>query len=396
MISPRIAIIGGGASMAALLGNLMEVAPDFAGRIDLYDRSGRWARGVAYSTQNLSHLLNVRAGNMSAIAARPDHFANWAAGQGYDSHDFVPRKIYGDYLNGIFEDARARFDIHCHEQDVEGCRLSGDGVVLNGGELIYDHVILAGGNVMPLRPRQIAPDARHYFDDPWNLDAGILRGCREIALIGAGLTAMDAALALMDMEFDGQITIISRHGAIPQIHADPAAPFKIEADDVIGKTPAAIMKFLRRATLKAAAQGLPWQAVLDGIRPHTNAIWQGWSAAQKSSFMRHAYTIWGVHRHRMAGSIGARIAGLAEAGRLEFIKARVASVTAQGLLLDNGAIFAADAAINCMGYRYAEGGRDYNGALRLGPANFGDMFETTAMPEIRAQAGDLAKKIAGI
>jgi uncharacterized NAD(P)/FAD-binding protein YdhS len=47
----------------------------------LLGRAGaaRFGVGLAYSTGNPRHLLNVRADNMSAFADEPDHFARWLA-----------------------------------------------------------------------------------------------------------------------------------------------------------------------------------------------------------------------------------------------------------------------------------------------------------------------------
>ena len=47
------------------------------GRTDvvLIEKRVRAAAGMAYSTEEGSHFLNVRADNMSAFADAPDHFA---------------------------------------------------------------------------------------------------------------------------------------------------------------------------------------------------------------------------------------------------------------------------------------------------------------------------------
>jgi uncharacterized NAD(P)/FAD-binding protein YdhS len=48
-------------------------------RVYLVERPPRFGVGLAYSTGNPRHLLNVRADNMSAFADEPDHFARWLA-----------------------------------------------------------------------------------------------------------------------------------------------------------------------------------------------------------------------------------------------------------------------------------------------------------------------------
>ena len=67
-------------------------------------------RGVAYSTRRPEHVLNVVARNMSALADQPDHFLDWlgtrheyaAVPRNVLKEDFLPRRVYGDYLQSLF------------------------------------------------------------------------------------------------------------------------------------------------------------------------------------------------------------------------------------------------------------------------------------------------------
>ena len=56
-------------------------------------------------------------------------------------------------------------------------------------------------------------------------------------------------------------------------------------------------------------------------------------------------------------------------------------------------LLAVEAVINCLGYRYQEEGRKFEPTEKIGPARFGDLFETTAIPEVRAQAAEIAARI---
>src|SRR5688572_24345945 len=95
MAETDIAIIGGGASATLLLAALAKNPAAHGMRIDIYERSiARLGRGIAYSTQHIVHLLNVRAADMSAFSEAKDDFANWASGRNFQPTDFVPRKIY--------------------------------------------------------------------------------------------------------------------------------------------------------------------------------------------------------------------------------------------------------------------------------------------------------------
>ena len=68
----RIAIIGGGASGALTALHLARGLPVGSAEIIVIEPAEEIGRGLAYSTDDPGHLLNVRAANMSAFADQPD------------------------------------------------------------------------------------------------------------------------------------------------------------------------------------------------------------------------------------------------------------------------------------------------------------------------------------
>jgi Na+/H+-dicarboxylate symporter len=101
----RVAIIGAGFSGTLQAINLLR--HDGPGAV-LIERAGEAGKGVAYGAAHPSHLLNVRAGNMSAFPDDPAHFVRWLEGRGVTdaAAAFVPRVTYGDYLGELLADAR--------------------------------------------------------------------------------------------------------------------------------------------------------------------------------------------------------------------------------------------------------------------------------------------------
>ena len=76
--------------------NFLRISPDV-----------RLGRGVAYSTTDSAHLLNVPAEAMSAWSGEPDHFAKQFEAQGGDRRDFAERRQFGHYLGEILDHAVA-------------------------------------------------------------------------------------------------------------------------------------------------------------------------------------------------------------------------------------------------------------------------------------------------
>src|SRR6476661_1674133 len=92
-----VAIIGGGFSGTILAAQL---ARRGIGSV-LIDGSDRMGRGVAYSTTEAVHLLNVRAEGMSAIAGEPDHFARRFSAEGGEPRGFAQRRFFARYLGDV-------------------------------------------------------------------------------------------------------------------------------------------------------------------------------------------------------------------------------------------------------------------------------------------------------
>ena len=94
----KVVIVGGGFSGVATAVALLRQWPRARPlQVTIAERSGTIGRGVAYSTPDARHLLNVPAERMSALADRPAHFAAWAKAHGATGR-YLPRALYGDYV----------------------------------------------------------------------------------------------------------------------------------------------------------------------------------------------------------------------------------------------------------------------------------------------------------
>src|SRR5690348_3589965 len=127
-----VAIVGGGASGTMLV---MQLARRGI-RSVLIDGSGRAGLGVAYSTTDPAHLLNVRADRMSAIAADPDHFARSSEADGVDPADYAERRLFGRYLRRMLCEAAASGQVDIKQLAAVGASRDAAGwsVELDSGE----------------------------------------------------------------------------------------------------------------------------------------------------------------------------------------------------------------------------------------------------------------------
>ena len=118
-----VAIVGGGASGTILAAQLARRGV----RSLLIDGSGRMGKGVAYSTTEAAHLLNVRAESMSALAGDPGHFARRFEAEGGSPRGFAERRFFAAYLGEILNEAVESGCAELVEDEVVRASRAGEG-----------------------------------------------------------------------------------------------------------------------------------------------------------------------------------------------------------------------------------------------------------------------------
>jgi uncharacterized NAD(P)/FAD-binding protein YdhS len=90
-----VVVVGGGASGTLVALATLRAIPNAA--VTVVEPRSQLGRGLAYSTPDPRHRLNVPAGSMSALPDDPGHFLRWA-GLHHRSVSplwFAPRPTYG-------------------------------------------------------------------------------------------------------------------------------------------------------------------------------------------------------------------------------------------------------------------------------------------------------------
>lgn len=418
----------------------------------LFEPRAELGRGLAYSTRDPLHLLNVPVHSMSAIDADPGHLGRWLEQRGtpFDGNAFIPRQLYGDYLTETLashlREHERRASVRVVPARVEAVRLDGAArprlETQRGEEVAADQAVLALGNGPLRKPVAVAADlldSGRYLASPWECDPTELAGDGEtVLLIGSGLTMVDVALSIDAAASGVRMISVSRSGLLPRGHR-PDQPAVVVPISVPTETrlPNLMIEFFTALTWSTNRGGDATDAV-DSLRPVTQQIWQALPRSDRIWFLRHLRRLWEVHRHRMAPPVAARIEQLLGDGslrmrqgmldRLELDGSRVRAHSSSQSLPDG---FSVDRVINCTGpeddvsrgelepYRQmlAEGVARADplglglrvtteGALfgaaglhrslhAIGPVRKGSLWESTAIPELRRQASELAEVVLG-
>ncbi|MFT4247268.1 MAG: FAD/NAD(P)-binding protein [Pseudomonas sp.] len=346
MIEPSslcdIAIIGGGASGVLAAIQLLRQARA-ALHIVLLEPAGALAEGVAYASGRDEHLLNVQAGAMSAFPDQPGDFIAYLRGRPEfaDLSDaelalrYVARRHYADYLRECLRQARSGAMARCEviRDRVLALDKHGGGVRLQlaGAELQARGVVLATGNApRPLPVRGASGlQARHRLE-AW--DATALAGIAAdaaVCIVGSGLSMLDAVVTLHLRGHRGPVHVLSRHGLMPLPHARGGS-VELDVPALLALSLRRRVRVLRTHARTVMARGLPWQAVMDALRPHGQALWRSLCRADQRRFLRHLVRYWDAHRHRVAPEVHARLRAMRTSGQLRVHRARLDSVFAVG------------------------------------------------------------------
>lgn len=329
----------------------------------------------------------------------------------------------------------------------------GNGAIIQGslGTILpVDTIILATGNPPPGAPCPV-PDSPRYIANPWEVlqwDQAYYQ--QTVLILGTGLTMVDMVLSLVEQGHTGKIYALSRHGMIPTAYPASGIPSvkAVTGEDV--SIPMRLKPLIRWVQERLRAEGakggsgdsqrlgIAWQRVLETLRPHLPRLWQQFSVLEKRQFLCHVRPYWEVYRHRLPPAVHEQVMGLLGSGRLEILKGTMIRIAPhpEGLQLQyrpRGASTTTLQELNVawvmnatgpntrvatlenpllqkllkqglihadpfqLGLSATDSGQvlDVLGApvpflYTLGPPLKGQLWETTAVPEIRTQAQALA------
>jgi uncharacterized NAD(P)/FAD-binding protein YdhS len=312
---PRIAIVGRGFSgMMSAIALMKTIRTPF--HLQLFDPNSSVSGGQALSSARASTILNTRVRDLSVSVGDADDFNDWlcsnaefraavpAAIPGF-RQIFVPKDIFSDYVYQRFSEAlAARRDITvqvCHEPVISIRKSHGSRFLLesaNPANPLFDTVILATGYGLP--------DQSIGADLPSPVRAQRLVARPHTVLLGSGIRVVDQLLQLRDGGYTGQVTIVSKHGFLPQSHTPNSADPVFPAEQLPQSLPD-ILRFIRAACREAEDAGRSWQSVMNGLRKHARSLWRSLPARQKRQFNRHLRAIYDSHRNRLPEAMHLRL-----------------------------------------------------------------------------------------
>jgi len=382
MTTTDIAIIGCGASGTVTLHYLVEyyerMKLPHPPRIYIFEKSKDLGLGIAYSTRNDEHILNMRNGTIDIFSDKPGDFMDWlnmnAARLGLTKKEtafdaFLPRRIVGLYLQenlhrNVSRAKQLGISVTFIQEEITDFHELGSKYRLrfNASSIDVDYAVFCLGNLPSTNYPQLY-DVPTYFHSPWELDAKIKSSAKPIGILGASLTAVDTLLSLAPRT-TGPLYFIAPTGRLPKVlHIKrPFTPEFVTKETIAKMTD----DFTRKLTLREVillfkkeietATGGPvdwkqlrqvdddpvralqtdiaraengenhWHTVLADTSPLLPLIWGNLRERDKKRFYHYYYHWWRIYRVSMPLQNAKKVLRLLESGRLKIIRG-VRSVT---------------------------------------------------------------------
>ena len=436
-----IVVVGGGAAATFLLHNM--AADGGSGRpVVIVEPAERLGPGVAYSTPDPVHLMNVCRIRLSVDGDGGQDLVGWLGERGVqaDADTYLRRSMYGDYLADVAGRCAALVGVD-HRRARVASLVRGDAgwtVSLDDGSTVEagDVVLATGFPGRPMPPCDAPLDDPRVVANPWTPGVWDRPDVDRVVVVGTGLTMVDVALSLVERHPDVEIVAASRRGLVPRT-SRPGLPATIDPE--LLPSPGIGGHELVHHVIRLGRTHEDWQAVVDNVRPRANDIWRELSYGEQAHILRRWFPWWNVHRHRTAPAVGERLAALLQRGQLRIVRSRVAAAADSGAgdgrlavrfadptvadgradLLVNAAgpsddlsvsgdpvvqqlLAAGDVVIgpHRLGLAVDRAGRAQGRALGptpglwlVGALRRGTEWETTAVPEIRIQASVIADRL---
>jgi uncharacterized NAD(P)/FAD-binding protein YdhS len=338
-------IVGAGFSGTVLTANLLRDPPPEGADIVLIERGDSMGRGVAYAARDYPYLLNVPAARLSADPRVPWQFLHFAQARlpNVSGKDFLPRALYGDYLQDLLVQAERAAPPEVRLQQVFG-EVTAIAAVQHGRRLeaqiagrqaiAGDVVVLAFGNPSAPLPGWADTVRGHaaFHHDPRALP-DTLSAEHSVLIVGNGLTMADAA-ATLSRHPDRVPTLhtLSRRGLTPrtQTHFDADA-MRGDGEALLCKAHSLrqLLRACRTLAREVETLGGDWRGLVSFIRRLAPDLWRRMPQAERRRFLRHLQVHWDIHRHRLAPQLAERMETLKRSGKLRIGAGRIERVTAQ-------------------------------------------------------------------
>lgn len=360
--------------MRELLAGLALRPVDDRVHLTLVDPAKTLGSGYAFESPR---ILNMRARTMSMHRGNPVHFHTWLEAEAHvPAHvaEFPPRALFGRYLTAILAESLAAADEHRIEVerwqaravDVErfgaSIRVTGDDDVIR----TFDAVALTVGESRYQVLHALTGHPR-FIRSPWDPRLKEIPAAADVAIVGAGLSAVDACIDLLEQDHAGRIACFTRKRGLPKVQGPVeqyaprvlgrpwlaqqtlngrrevplrtvASALSAELDEAMGAeyepgAPDAREWFSREgraARLRrtendvfldalgtAKTSHTHWYYALDSLELLTPQVWDAIAEPEQLRFLRRHRALWNEFRHSMPIANGEALAPAIRAGQLD-------------------------------------------------------------------------------
>lgn len=236
----RLAVIGGGAASLAFVSTLKRSLENNRNKkliIKVYDDSDNFGRGNAYIADLNSNLMNTKANYLTYDNGLPGDFYSWITSKHthlktkyqmevLDGDTYVPRGMFGEYLAEkwkiLVSELPDNLKIEVHSTKVEDVDQLGEKYIIycrNGEVNFSDYLILATGTSNRLISTKYKNLGIQLIENPYPTKKlpQLVKGMKNIVVIGARLSAIDTVVAIKESGYDGNIIMHCINGTFPSV-----------------------------------------------------------------------------------------------------------------------------------------------------------------------------------
>lgn len=369
------------------------------------------------------------------------------------TNSFLPRRLYGEYLNDTWKRSLPVADskgitINVINNYVIDLELHENLVSIwleNDSKFEVDYCVIATGNHIPRNPKikNISFfESKNYFQNPWQVES-VQNAPRNlpVLIIGNGLTMVDTVLGLGEQGFKGEIYSLSPNGFNILPHRHNGLKYSKLTEELTDRLSLfELFKLINKHIKTVREYGVTAEPIIDSLRPHTQEIWKRLSEKEKLVFMSRLRHLWGVARHRIPLHTHDKIQQLRIDGKLFINSGRIIDFTESGNVVTVEYLDKKDSilkklevsrVINCTGPEtdlmnldksflkncllkgiltqdplklgitadtesfqvINRDGKLHSNLFTIGSSLKGELWESTAVNELRQQAAKLAEKL---